>query len=74
MDDRLLMRMLHPLAHLDEELHALPHGEPVAVAVVVDGQPGDILHDEVRPAFRGGAGVEDLGNCGVVHERERLAF
>jgi hypothetical protein len=66
--------MLNPLAHLDKELHALPHGEPVPVAVVVDGQPGDILHDEVGPAFRRRAGVEDFGNCGVVHERERLAF
>ena len=41
---------------------------------MVDGQPGDILHDEVGPAFRRGAGIENLGDGRVVHEGESLAF
>jgi hypothetical protein len=74
MEDRLLMCMLHSLAHLYEELHALPHGQLVPVAVEGDRQAGHVLHGEVRPPFGGGPGIEDLGDGGVIHEGQRLAF
>ena len=36
------------------------------------GDALDQLHDEIRPAGVGRAGVEYLGDIGVVHQRERL--
>ena len=46
--------------------------ELVAVAILGDRDALDQLHDEVGPAGVGGAGVEDLGDVGVVHQRQRL--
>ena len=74
MDDGLLMRMLHAVADQDEELHPLPHGEPVLVAISRNGHTRHILHGEVGAALGRGTGVEDLGDGGVVHQRQRLAF
>ena len=39
---------------------------------LVIGHAVDQLHDEVRPAGFGGAGVEDAGDVGVVHQRQGL--
>ena len=44
------------------------------VAVPGDRDALDQLHDEVRPARVGGAGVEDPGDVGVVHQRQGLAL
>ena len=66
MDDGLLVCMLHPCTDLDEKLHTLPHREAMAIAVLADGQPVEILHDKVGPAFRSGAGIESLGDRGAV--------
>jgi hypothetical protein len=38
----------------------------MAIAVLADGQPVEILHDKVGPAFRSGAGIESLGDRGAV--------
>ena len=70
--DRLLMRVLHPFANFDEQLEPFANPELLAVAVVGDGLPGDILHDEVRLAIGRRSGVEHLGDAGMVHDRERL--
>ena len=40
----------------------------------VIGTPFDQLHDEVGAAPVGGAGVEDLGDRGMVHQGEGLPF
>ena len=40
----LLVGVLHAFADLDEELHALTHGELVLVAVSGDRDAGDVLH------------------------------
>ena len=32
------------------------------------------FHDEVGPSVRVGTGVEDPGDVGVIHQRERLAL
>ena len=34
----------------------------------------DQLHDEVGPALFGGAGVKHLGDVGMIHEGDGLAF
>src|SRR5208283_5100126 len=39
-----------------------------------DGQAGDELHHEIRPATPGRAAVQHLGDVGVIHQRQRLAF
>ena len=47
-------------------------GELLLVAVVGDRDAADQLHDEVGPARLGGAGVEDPGDVGMVHQRQGL--
>jgi hypothetical protein len=41
---------------------------------VGNGNAAEELHHEVRAARVGRAGVEDAGDVGVVHHRQRLAF
>ena len=74
MDDPLLMGVLHGLTDGEEQLQALPRRQPVLVAEVCDRHALDQLHDEVRPAALGGAGVEHLGDVRVVHPGEGLAL
>ena len=70
----LWWRVLDRPAHGDEELEPLPGGEPLAVAVLVDRDAVDQLHDEERPAAVGGAGVEDPRDVRVVHQGQGLAL
>ena len=74
MNDALLVGVIHGLAGLDEEAQALLGREPLAIAVVGEGQAPHELHDEVGPSRLGGAGVEDAGDARVVHEGEGLAL
>ena len=48
--------------------------QPAFVAEPGDRDALDQLHHEVGTARVGGAGVEDLGDVGVVHQGQRLAF
>ncbi len=74
MDDSLLVRVLDPLAGLDEELEAVANGELMAVAVLRDRNTGDVFHGEVRPPIGGHAGVQHLGDIRMGHDRQRLAL
>ena len=74
MNDGFLMRMLHSLAGLDKELQPLADLELVLIAVLGNRQPGHVFHYEVRLALRCGAGIEHLGDRGVVHDRNRLTL
>ena len=47
-------------------------GELLLVAVLGDRDALDQLHHEVRPAALGGAGIEDAGDVGMVHQRQGL--
>ena len=71
-NDPLLMGVLDRLADRDEQLEPFAGRELVAVAVLGDRDALDQLHDEVGPAGVGRAGVEDLGDVGVVHQRQGL--
>src|SRR5215831_2525955 len=42
------------------------------VAVRSDRNARDVLHHEVWPPFRRGSRIEDLGDCGMFHQRQRL--
>ena len=48
--------------------------QPVPVAVLGDRDAVDQLHDEEGAAGIGGAGVEDPGDVGVVHQGQGLAL
>jgi hypothetical protein len=73
-DDPLLVGVLHTLAGLDEEPQALGHREALPGAVVADGEALDELHGEEGASVGRGAGVEDVGDVGVVEERQGLAL
>ena len=71
-DDPLLVGVLHRPADLGEQAQPLPDAQPAAVAELGDGDALDQLHDEVRPAAVGAAGVEHPGDVRVLHEGQRL--
>jgi hypothetical protein len=73
-NDGFLMRVLHAVAGLDEELHPLPYLQSLLIAIIRDRQSRHVLHDEVRLSLRRGTGIEDLGNGRMIHDGERLAF
>ena len=74
MDNGLLVRVLHALAHLHEQLQPLPRGELVPVAIFGDREADDVLHHEVRPPLGRGPGIEYLGDGRMVHQGQRLTL
>ena len=74
MQHALLMRMLHRTANPDRQFETGGHAQAVAVAVVGDGLTGHQFHHHVRPASFSRAGVEDLGNAGMIHHGHGLPF
>ena len=72
MQDGFLVRVLHRVAHRDEQVQALAESELVRVAVLGDRHALDQLHDEVRPAAGRRSGVEHGGDVRVIHQREGL--
>ena len=62
------------LADLDEQLKPLARGEIVLVAVLGDFDAAHQFHDEIRPARFGRAGIQNLGDVGMVHHGQRLPF
>jgi hypothetical protein len=74
MDDALLMRVLHRLADRHEQLQTLLRRQVFLVAVLGNGQALDQLHDEIGSCRVRRASVQHLGDVGVVHHRQRLAF
>ncbi len=73
-DDALVVGVLNGLANRNEQLQALAGGKLLLVAVVGDLDPAHQFHDKIGPPALGGAGIEDLGDIGVVHQRQRLAL
>src|ERR1700693_117246 len=74
MDDGPLVSVLNAFADPHEQLEALADFQLFLIAVVADRWTGNVFHHKVRLTFRSGAGVEDLGNAGVVHDSEGLAL
>jgi len=73
-DDTLLVRMLHGVADLNEQLQAFLGREVVPIAVIGDANSPNQFHDEVRAAGFRCAAVVDLGDVRVVHQRQGLPF
>jgi hypothetical protein len=74
MDEAFLVGMLDSLADRPEQLQPLPDRQAVLIAVIGDGHAAEQFHDEIRPARGGFAGIEHLGDVGMVHEGQRLAL
>src|SRR5947208_15668932 len=64
--------MLDRLANLSEEAEPLASAEIVLVAVISDFDALHQLHHEVRPSSLRRATVMDLGDVGMVHQRQCL--
>ena len=73
-DDALLVRVLHRLANLDEQVEPLPGGELVPLAVVGDLDPAHQFHHEVGPSRVGRPGIENLRDVRMIHHRQRLTL
>jgi hypothetical protein len=74
MHHQVLMRVLHRGTDLAEEVDPGIDSETMAVAVLVDGLPADVLHDEVGPPVVGVAAVQESRDPGVVERGQDLAF
>ena len=74
MNHALGVGMLHRAAHLQEQLQPLGDRQLVQIAERADRLALAQLHHKVRPPAGRRAGLKDLGDVGVVHHRQRLAF
>ena len=72
MDHSLLMRVLYCLANEYKQLQPRSQTQSMPIAVFGDRLPRHPLHDEVRLAGGGRAGIIDLGDVRVIHHRQRL--
>ena len=73
-DHSFMVGVLDRVADVDEEPKAILGLHLVAVAELGDGDSLDEFHHEERPAGLSRAGVEHLGDIGVVHQGQRLTF
>ena len=71
-DDGAAMRIGDGRAHLAKELQPFGDVECLLVAIVVDRQPLDVLHDEVRQAVLGRVAVEQARDVRVIEAGEDL--
>ena len=74
MNDALLMRVLHRPANLLEQQQPLAASQLVGVAVVGDRQAWNIFHGEPGPSAGRLARVVELGDIGMVQQRQRLTL
>ena len=74
MDETLGVGVLNGVAALREELKPAPCADLLPVAVAGDGLAFDVLHHEVGTAVAGHARIEDLGDVGMIHHRQRLTL
>ncbi len=69
-----MVGVLNGLADRHEQFQPLPRRQFAVVAELGDGHALNQFHDEEGPAGVGGAGVQHLGDVGMVHEGQRLPF
>ena len=66
MNYHVLVGIVHDLTHRLEQFQAFTNGEPVAIAVFVNRDTLDEVHDQIGPAFFGGTAVEQFDNVRMV--------
>ena len=59
---------------LKEQVEPLADGELVVVGKARHRNAGNVIHDKVRTAQFIGTGVENLGDIGMIHARQRLSL
>ena len=74
MNDAFLMRVLNRLANLNKQVQPFASRQVVLVTVVGDFDAAHQFHDEVGTARVRRAGLQDLGNIRMIHQRQRLAL
>ena len=72
MDHALRVGVLHRVARLGEERHAVAKRKPSLVAPGGDGGALDELHHEVGASARREPAIDDAGDAGMLHPREGL--
>src|SRR6266699_875626 len=72
MDNALLVRVLHRLAHQNKESQPFIGWKLVPIAKIGDRHPIDQFHDEEWPPSFRRAGIQDLGDIWVIHSRQDL--
>ena len=73
-DDPLIVRVLHRVAHPRHETHAGSEVEAAAAGKLVQRQPVDKLHREIRLAVVGEAGLVDLRDARVMQPAQDLGL
>ena len=66
------MGVLHGLADRDKQLQSLARAQIALVAILGDRHARNQLHHEIRPTMLRRSRIEDLGDVGMVHHRQRL--
>src|SRR5262249_40938380 len=73
-NDEMLVRVFDRRADRAKEFEAASDGEFLCVAVRVNGQAGNKLHDEEGSAIFGSSTVEQAGNVWVIEASQDLAL
>ena len=73
-DDPFLMSVLYCFADGDEELQSRSSRKLVPIAKLGNRQAAEQIHDEIRASGGCFAPIQDMGNVGVIHQRQRLAL
>src|SRR5262249_43392313 len=74
MNDAFLVGVLDGLTNLCEKIEALAGAEIILVTIFCNFYAAHQLHDEKGAASGSRAGIEHLGDVGMVHHGEGLAF
>ena len=74
MNDGFLVGVLDGFTDLNEEAQTIGKRQLSLVAILGDGKALNVFHDEVGLSAESGAGIENLGNAGMIHDGKRLAF
>lgn len=74
MNDEMLMRVVNRGADLLNECQTRRRGELIAIAVVIDPQPFDILHGDERSSVGRVTAIEQARDVGMIEPRQDLPF
>ncbi len=74
MQDEVAVRVLHGFADAEKQLQPLRRRQLPRTAIRVDGLSLHVLHDVVRLALAGDAGVEQPRDAGMIERGENLAL
>ena len=73
-DDERLVGVLRRFGHAPKQGHPIGDREPAFVAVLRDGTPVHVLHDEIRGSFGCEPRIEEAGDVRVRDAREDVAL